>query len=417
VSERLIQTNDGSATFNNTGTPIAQYAYDPFGRRIKKTILQATTPDAQTGTTLYLYSDDGLIAELDSIGTITVSYGWAPNGTWGTAPIYKRDHAGQSGAVNNQGSAAPTNNNTGSTNPASPASPANAANAANTANTANTANAANGIEHLYYHDHLGTPIRLTNAQGETTWRAVTEAFGRTTIDPSIAPITTGTTTNNLRFPGQYEDQETGTHYNFMRTYLPYAGRYGETDPIGLLAGFNTYAYAFSSPNIYFDSLGLQSQKTWPTCVLIPIGPWINNESPYKKNDRSKRIFLDMDWTLAGSNDSPSVEPSAPPADEPWAPKICANIGLKLVIYELYLVTVDYDLFQKQVRKVIHECTAKEECGKSTTNYYDSEESQETFVRKVNGTRIDKEIFKEITFGAPTPMCVDSPTRPRAPRRR
>jgi RHS repeat-associated protein len=191
VSERLIQTNDGSATFNNTGTPIAQYAYDPFGRR-----------------------------------TITVSYGWAPNGTWGTAPIYKRDHAGQSGAVNNQGSAAGTGSN-----------------------------AANGIEHYYHHDHLGTPIRLTNQAGETTWRAVSEAFGRTTIDTSIAPITTGTTTNHLRFPGQYEDQETGTHYNYFRDYDPQTGRYVQSDPIGLNGGVNTYSYALNTPLNAYDPDG------------------------------------------------------------------------------------------------------------------------------------------------------------------
>jgi RHS repeat-associated protein len=240
VSERLIQTNDGSTTFNNIGTPIAQYAYDPFGRRIKKTILQATTPGTQTGTTIYFYAGEGLIAEVDgnsSGGTITVSYGWQPNGSWGTAPNYKRDHAGQSGAVNSQGSAAASNNNAGSTNPT---------------------NTANGVEHLYHHDHLGTPIRLTNQAGETTWRAVSEAFGRTTIDTAIAPITTGTTTNHLRFPGQYEDPETGTHYNWNRDYLPYAGRYVQTDPIGLGGGINTYGFVQGKPLRYRDSRGL----TW-----------------------------------------------------------------------------------------------------------------------------------------------------------
>jgi RHS repeat-associated protein len=76
---------------------------------------------------------------------------------------------------------------------------------------------------------------------------VSEAFGKTFVDTTLAPTTTGTTTNNLRFPGQYEDQETGTYYNYMRTYLPMVGRYGESDPIGLGGGVNTYVYGNLAP--------------------------------------------------------------------------------------------------------------------------------------------------------------------------
>jgi RHS repeat-associated protein len=85
---------------------------------------------------------------------------------------------------------------------------------------------------------------------------VSEAFGKTFVDTTLAPTTTGTTTNNLRFPGQYEDQETGTYYNFMRTYLPTVGRYGESDPIGLVAGVNTYVYVFGQSTKRIDPKGL-----------------------------------------------------------------------------------------------------------------------------------------------------------------
>jgi RHS repeat-associated protein len=87
---------------------------------------------------------------------------------------------------------------------------------------------------------------------------VSEAFGKTFVDATLAPTTTGTTTNNLRFPGQYEDVETGTYYNFMRTYLPTVGRYGESDPIGLYAGLNTYTYVEGNPVSFIDPLGLWS---------------------------------------------------------------------------------------------------------------------------------------------------------------
>ena len=52
---------------------------------------------------------------------------------------------------------------------------------------------------------------------------------------------------NLRFPGQYYDQETGTHYNFHRDYKPNAGRYVQSDPIGLRGGVNMYSYVENNP--------------------------------------------------------------------------------------------------------------------------------------------------------------------------
>jgi RHS repeat-associated protein len=42
---------------------------------------------------------------------------------------------------------------------------------------------------------------------------------------------TSSVTNNLRFPGQYYDSETGLHYNYFRDYKPEIGRYVEADPI------------------------------------------------------------------------------------------------------------------------------------------------------------------------------------------
>lgn len=67
------------------------------------------------------------------------------------------------------------------------------------------------------------------------WSIETGAFG------DSAAIT-GTATNNLRFPGQYADGESGLSYNWNRYYDSSVGRYISSDSIGLLGGVNTFAY-------------------------------------------------------------------------------------------------------------------------------------------------------------------------------
>jgi RHS repeat-associated protein len=59
---------------------------------------------------------------------------------------------------------------------------------------------------------------------------------------------------NLRFQGQYFDDETGLHYNTFRYYDPEVGRFVTQDPIGLDGGLNLYRYA-PNPNVWIDPWG------------------------------------------------------------------------------------------------------------------------------------------------------------------
>jgi len=61
---------------------------------------------------------------------------------------------------------------------------------------------------------------------------------------------------NMRFPGQYEDSESGLYQNYFRDYDPGIGRYVESDPIGLAGGVNTYSYVVNSPITIIDFFGL-----------------------------------------------------------------------------------------------------------------------------------------------------------------
>ncbi len=101
----------------------------------------------------------------------------------------------------------------------------------------------------YQADHLNTPTSLTDEAKQVVWDAVREPFGKTELAASSV-------TNNLRFPGQFEDAETGLHYNYFRDYDPGTGRYVESDPIGLDGGVNTFAYGLSSPERWADPSGL-----------------------------------------------------------------------------------------------------------------------------------------------------------------
>jgi uncharacterized protein RhaS with RHS repeats len=117
-------------------------------------------------------------------------------------------------------------------------------------------------------DHLGSPHQITNASKALIWSWDHDPFG------NGAPVVAPGVTDNLRFPGQYSDQETGLHYNYFRDYDPRIGRYLErhynyyrdydpklgryieSDPIGLAGGVNTYGYVGGNPLAYVDPRGL-----------------------------------------------------------------------------------------------------------------------------------------------------------------
>ncbi len=101
----------------------------------------------------------------------------------------------------------------------------------------------------YHLDHLGTPKALTSDTGKVVWQVKYRTYG------NVALQETEEIENNLRFQGQYYDEETGLHYNRHRYYNPNTGQFITQDPIGLLGGLNHYQYA-DNPTGWIDPLGL-----------------------------------------------------------------------------------------------------------------------------------------------------------------
>ncbi len=156
-------------------------------------------------------------------------------------------------------------------------------------------------------DHLGTPRRLTQADGQAAWqwaytpygdeaptlgakRFTNETTNPTTGSTNIAPVRF-----NLRYPGQYFDEESGLHYNYFRSYDPRTGRYTQSDPIGLDGGFNRFSYVGGNPLQLKDPSGLNSEmcfypgfdQDWPhsfTCVNGNCAGWYPTDG---KGDKSK----------------------------------------------------------------------------------------------------------------------------------
>ncbi|VAW60255.1 Rhs-family protein, partial [hydrothermal vent metagenome] len=98
-------------------------------------------------------------------------------------------------------------------------------------------------------DHLGTPRELTNNEGDIVWKVRYKSWG------NVALKECEEIENNIRFQGQYFDEETGLHYNRHRYYNPDTGQFISQDPIGLLGGVNNYQYA-PNPLGWIDPLGL-----------------------------------------------------------------------------------------------------------------------------------------------------------------
>lgn len=147
-------------------------------------------------------------------------------------------------------------------------------------------------------DGLDTPRVIQNAKGTTIWRwsSADNPFGeRQARDRGY--------TYNLRFPGQYYDDETGLHQNVNRDYDPATGRYRRVDPMGYKAAqWSLYAYAANNPQISVDPLGLED------LILEPM-----NDPAYRWDSRYNR----KSYYTVGTHGDPADSNSVLGVDGQW----------------------------------------------------------------------------------------------------
>jgi len=299
AQSRLTETQDPD------GKPIASYQYDPFGRRIRKTVHQTwnngwqALPVPETHT--YLYLDEGLSAEYLQQGNALpqqqASYGWEPDGLWGSSPVWLKT----------------VRKDTQETE-----------------------------RYFQHNDHLGTPQKASDGKGKIVWSMRAMAFGEISIDPDSV------IENPLRYPGQYYDKETNTHYNYFRSYEPHNGRYTQVDPIGLAGGVNSYLYVRGRSLRDVDFFGLV-----PNCHSKKVlGPWeryggqrVNEKNDY--DDQGLYFYYGVNLGVVGQD---------PPKEKgKMGMPICLAVKIKMIVYRAWIHSWSFDLYGKYRRPIFVCC--------------------------------------------------------------
>jgi RHS repeat-associated protein len=215
-----------------------RYSYDPLGRRIAKR--QVAADGTVTGQTDFTW-DGPVLIEQAAVGAAAgeqevVTWNYLP-GTF--TPVTQAEHAPQ-----------------------------------------------DEIDRRFYAiitDLVGTPAELTAPDGALAARQFQTLWGGTAW-------TSGGPQTPLRFPGQYEDQESGLHYNNQRYYDPVSGAYLTPDPLGLAPAANPHAYV-PNPQVLVDPLGLMA------CGAGTAGPtiaWITGDLPAAEESGLKDTLSHID---------------------------------------------------------------------------------------------------------------------------
>jgi RHS repeat-associated protein len=204
----------------------AEYAYDPFGRRIQKKLT-----DALGAIILrrYVYDGSAILFELDGQGALITEF--VPGPRIDEPLAMKR----------------------------------------------------NGQTYTYHADALGSIVAITDSASQLVQRYEYDAYGNIVSmqDPAFK--------QPYAFTGREWDEESGLYYYRARYYDPVVGRFLQQDPIGLAGGINRFAYVKGDPINFIDPYGNDSflgyikQLVGMTEAAKPLGDAVNKTGPAMDN--------------------------------------------------------------------------------------------------------------------------------------
>ena len=229
----LMQYNAGNLTqvSDKSGQLVAQYTYNDEGQRIRKQVWvkdgnRLTIPE----TTYYVYEGSQLQHELDGQGNIIRNYVYVGNQLVATIDYDAKHHAIPQANISAW------------------------QRAKNWIGSLWSDDNAKAKVNYVITDYLGRPRQVRDGESNAlVWQLSPTLFGGQ-VDKGLEKKTGYQL--SVRFPGQFEDVETGLYYNHWRYYDKGTGRYITPDPLGLAGGDNVYAYVNAAPTHFVDAPGL-----------------------------------------------------------------------------------------------------------------------------------------------------------------
>ncbi len=215
-----------------------------------------------------------------------------------------------------------------------------------------------GQVHYVQPDHLGTPRAVIDPVRDMavwTWDLKGEAFG-TTLPEQDADGDGVSFALDMRFPGQQYDAASGLNYNYYRDgYDAGAGRYTQSDPIGLNGGISTFAYTGGAPLSFIDPLGL-------ACRIVTKTSWTNSY----ENHRLVGDPLRITWPILGFSYSPGTTDFMPDPGMLIKNRLWFNppISPKIIGYGfIYRQKVIRERLYKAIDHIYEICV--DNCGRTT----------------------------------------------------